>query len=127
MPATLAAAAAAVDAVRLAAGIHQVGYLNLLVVRVLVQQLGFFYADGTLERLSPRACRPDRRRPGEPGRADRDRHVPPSMVGLPGDRSNMSPPTVCIVALTVWQLGLVMLARARVSAWLARRGPWTAR
>ena len=51
---------------------------------------------------------------------------PPSMVGLPGDRSNMSPPTVCIVALTVWQLGLVMLARARVSAWLARRGPWTA-
>ncbi|HWD48253.1 MAG TPA: DUF4383 domain-containing protein [Actinomycetota bacterium] len=38
----------------------------------------------------------------------------------------MSPPTVCIVALTVWQLGLVMLARPRVSAWLARRGPWTA-
>ena len=55
VPATLAAAAAAVDAVRLAAGIHQVGYLNLLVVWVLVQQLGFFYADGTLERLSRRA------------------------------------------------------------------------
>ena len=32
VPATLAAAAAAVDAVRLAAGIHQVDYLNLLVV-----------------------------------------------------------------------------------------------
>ena len=30
------------------------------------------------------------------------------------------------MALTVWQLGLVMLARPRVSAWLARRGPWTA-
>ena len=31
-----------------------------------------------------------------------------------------------IVALTVWQVALVMLARRRVSAWLARRGPWTA-
>jgi hypothetical protein len=30
------------------------------------------------------------------------------------------------VALAVWQLGLVMLLRPRVSAWLARRGPWTA-
>ena len=55
VPATLAAAAAAVDAVRLAAGMRKVGYLNLLVVWVLVQQLGFFYADGTLERLSRRA------------------------------------------------------------------------
>ena len=127
VPATLAAAAAAVDAVRLAAGIHQVGYLNLLVVRVLVQQLGFFYADGTLERLSRRALA------GLTAAGLASLVVltgtgmyPPSMVGLPGDRSNMSPPTVCIVALTVWQLGLVMLARARVSAWLARRGPWTA-
>ena len=125
--ATLAAAAAAVDAVRLAAGIHQVGYLNLLVVWVLVQQLGFFYADGTLERLSRRALA------GLTAAGLASLVVltgtglyPPSMVGLPGDRSNMSPPTVCIVALTVWQLGLVMLARARVSAWLARRGPWTA-
>jgi hypothetical protein len=50
---------------------------------------------------------------------------PPSMVGLPGEESNMTPPTVCIIALTVWQVALVMLARGRVSAWLARRGPWT--
>jgi len=127
MPAVLAAAAAAVDAVGLAAGIHQVGYVNLLLVWVLVQQLGFFYADGTLQRLSRRALA------GLAGAGLAGLLVltgtglyPPSMVGLPGDRSNMSPPTVCIVALTVWQLGLVMLARARVSAWLARRAPWTA-
>ena len=104
VPATLAAAAAAVDAVRLAAGIHQVGYLNLLVVWVLVQQLGFFYADGTLERLSRRALA------GLTAAGLASLVVltgtgmyPPSMVGLPGDRSSMSPPTVCIVALTVWQ------------------------
>ncbi|HEX5878772.1 MAG TPA: phospholipase A2 [Actinomycetota bacterium] len=127
VPAAFAAAAAAVDAVRLAAGIHQIGYLNLLLVWVLVQQLGFFYADGTLERLSRRALA-GLAAAGLAGLLvlTGTGPYPPSMVGLPGDRSNMSPPTVCIVALTVWQLGLVMLARARVSAWLARRGPWTA-
>jgi peptidoglycan/LPS O-acetylase OafA/YrhL len=127
VPATLAAAAAAVDAVRLAAGGHQVGYLNLLLVWVLAQQLGFLYADGTLERMSRRALA-GLAAAGLAGLVALTGTglYPPSMVGLPGDRSNMSPPTVCIVALTVWQLGLVMLARARVSAWLARRGPWTA-
>jgi fucose 4-O-acetylase-like acetyltransferase len=127
VPATLAAAAAAVDAIRLAAGIHQVGYLNLLLVWALAQQLGFFYADGTLERLSPRALA-GLAAAGLAGllALTGTGPYPPSMVGLPGDRSNMSPPTICIVALTVWQLGLVMLARTRVSAWLARRGPWTA-
>src|SRR6266536_1721778 len=34
--------------------------------------------------------------------------------------------TICIVALAIWQLALVMLARGRVSAWLARPRPWTA-
>jgi fucose 4-O-acetylase-like acetyltransferase len=127
VPATLAAAAAAVDALRLAAGVQELGYLNLLVVWALAQQAGFFYADGTLTRLSRRALAGL----GAAGLAGlvvltgTDLY-PPSMVGLPGDASNMSPPTVCIVALTVWQVALVMLARGRVSAWLARRGPWTA-
>jgi fucose 4-O-acetylase-like acetyltransferase len=127
VPAALAAAAAAVDAVRFAAGIDQAGYLNLLLVWVLVQQLGFFYADGTLERWSRRALA-GLAAGGLAGLLvlTGTGLYPPSMVGLPGERSNMSPPTVCIVALAVWQLGLVMLARARVSAWLARRGPWTA-
>ena len=127
VPAALAAAAAAVDAVRLTAGIEQVGYLNLLLVWELAQQLGFFYADGTLERLSRRALA-GLAAAGLAGLLllTGPGPYPPSMVGLPGDQSNMSPPTVCIVALTVWQLGLVMLARARVSAWLARHGPWTA-
>jgi fucose 4-O-acetylase-like acetyltransferase len=127
VPAALAAAAAAVDGVRLAAGVEQVGYLNLLLVWVLVQQLGFFYADGTLARWSRRALA------GLAAAGLAGLMVltgtglyPPSMVGLPGEESNMSPPTVCIVALAVWQLGLVMLLRPRVSAWLARRGPWTA-
>jgi peptidoglycan/LPS O-acetylase OafA/YrhL len=127
VPAVLASVAAGVDALRLAGGVEQVGYLNLLVVWMLVQQVGFFYADGTLTRLSRRALAGL----GAVGLAGLvvltgSGAYPPSMVGLPGEDSNMSPPTLCIVALTVWQVALVMLARRRVSAWLARRGPWTA-
>jgi hypothetical protein len=35
----------------------------------------------------------------------------------------MSPPTVCIVALTVRQVALAVLARGRVSSWLAAAAP----
>ena len=127
VPVALAAAAAAVDALRLAAGVDQIGYLNLLVVWVLVQQVGFFYADGTLTRLSRRALA-GLAAAGLAGLVllTGSGLYPPSMVGLPGEESNMSPPTICIVALTVWQVALVVLVRGPVSAWLARRRPWTA-
>lgn len=42
-----------VDAVRFATGITEVGLLNLFFVWVLVQQLGFWYADGWLDRRRP--------------------------------------------------------------------------
>jgi peptidoglycan/LPS O-acetylase OafA/YrhL len=126
VPAALAAVAAAVDTLRFA-GLGRVGYCNMVVVWALVQQVGFFYADGTLARLS-------RRRLAGLAAAGLAALVvltgpgpyPASMVGLPGQDSNMTPPTVCILALTVWQVALVMLARGPVSAWLARRGPWAA-
>jgi fucose 4-O-acetylase-like acetyltransferase len=125
VPATLAAAGAAVDALRFA-GLQQLGYLNLLVVWALVQQVGFFYADGTLKRLTGRALA-GLAASGLGGLVvlTGTGLYPPSMVGLPGEKSNMTPPTVCIIALTVWQVALVMLARGRVSARLTRRGPWT--
>ena len=51
---------------------------------------------------------------------------PRSMVGLPGDPvSNMNPPSLCIVALTVWLVGLAMLVRAPLTRWLHRPRPWT--
>jgi hypothetical protein len=92
VPVALAAAAAAVDALRLAAGVDQIGYLNLLVVWVLVQQVGFFYADGTLTRLSRRALA-GLAAAGLAGLVllTGSGLYPPSMVGLPGEESNMSP------------------------------------
>lgn len=38
----------------------------------------------------------------------------------------MFPTTAPIAALATFQLGLVMLARPRLNAWLQRRGPWRA-
>jgi peptidoglycan/LPS O-acetylase OafA/YrhL len=126
VPATLAAVAVTVDTLRFAAGLEHAGYLNLLVVWTLVQQVGFFYADGTLPRLSRRALA-GLAAAGLGGLVvlTGAGPYPPSMVGLPGETSNMTPPTACLVALTVWQVALVMLARGPVSAWLARRRPWT--
>lgn len=52
---------------------------------------------------------------------------PVSMVGLPGARvSNMSPPTVCIILLTVMQTAVFTLLRPAGRRWLLRRGPWIA-
>ncbi len=46
---------------------------------------------------------------------------PRSLVGVPGERfSNMGPPTLAIVALTFLQVGLVVLLRERVAAFLDR-------
>jgi hypothetical protein len=49
------------------------------------------------------------------------------MVGLPGDRvSNMSPPTLALLAHAVWLTGLVLLMREPVARWLWRPRVWTA-
>ena len=42
---------------------------------------------------------------------------PGSMVGVPGERSNMAPPTLCIVALVLFQAGVVEVLRP----WMEQR------
>jgi len=41
-----------VDAARFGSGVHAIGYVNLLFVWLLVQQIGFWYADGWFARRS---------------------------------------------------------------------------
>ena len=117
----LAVAAATADvAVRVAdlPGLDRLGDLNFLLVWLFAHQLGFLYADGTL--------------PGWPRRAHLAMAAgglaaltvltasgawPRSMVGLPGEPvSNMNPPSLCIVALTIWLVGLAMLVPAAILA-----------
>jgi hypothetical protein len=138
VPVALGLAVVAVDALRLPPGeLHGIpfglglaglGMLNFPLVWLLVHQLGFFYADGSLVRL-PRAALAAMAGAGLAGLVllTSSEPYPTSMVGLPGEAmSNMNPPSACILALTFWLVGLAMLARPRLTAWLARPRPWTA-
>ena len=119
----LAATAVVVDVFRFGLDLTALGYINYPVVWLLAHQIGFLYADGVLTRrvsawlaaggiLSLAALINIGPYPG-------------SMVGLSTDEfSNMDPPTTAIVALTVWQVGLAMLLRGRVSRWLAGVRAW---
>ena len=104
------------------------GYLDYLVVFGFSQELGFLYADGVLVRarrrwwlLATAAALGALVLLTGPG------PYPVSMLGLPGQRvSNMLPPSVCVIAVGVVQLGLVMLARPALLRWLARPVAWRA-
>ena len=45
---------------------------------------------------------------------------PGSMVGVPGETSNMAPPTVCIVALVLLQAGMLEIIRPAIQLRLER-------
>jgi acyltransferase-like protein len=126
VPVALVAGVAIVDVLRFAAGVPLVGWVNLALVWLFAHQLGSFYADGSLVR------------------AGRNVHLamagaglaglivltnigvyPRSMIGTDVERiSNMNPPTACLLALTLWLVGLAMLAREPVRRWLAGTRPW---
>jgi peptidoglycan/LPS O-acetylase OafA/YrhL len=115
----LAGVAAAVDVARLGFGVPWIGWINLAVVWGLAHQAGFHHdalmraprwtgfglvASGVVGLSALLAI-------GYPG----------SMVGVPGDKwSNMSPPTVAIIALTMLQIGLIRLGHPAASRLLAR-------
>lgn len=125
IPAILVLGAAAVDLLAVGMEIPVVGYLNFAFVWLFVHQLGFFYADGRLQRSSRSVfwmlaiC-------GLLVLAALTASgiYSPSMVGLRNERSNTNPPTIAIIALTVWQLGLVMLLRDRITRWLSGVRVW---
>ena len=134
VPVFLVAGVVLVDVVRFGFAGRSVGWLNLGLVWIAVHQAGFFYGDGSLLKA---------------GRAAYlaligaglavlglltnlilvfdELWYPRSMVGVDIEPvSNMSPPSLAIVGLACWQIGLVMLLRDRVNTWLAGRRPWTA-
>jgi hypothetical protein len=124
VPAALATGATAVD---LAAGaVPAVGWANYALVFLFAHQLGFAYGDGS-------AARWPRRRVAAAALGALATLAlltagpyPLSMVGVGGDtRSNMSPPSVCIVALTLWLGALALLAEPALTRVLRRPRLWT--
>ncbi|GAA1797107.1 acyltransferase [Agromyces neolithicus] len=114
-PVVLLAAVVAVDITRLTTGAEPIGFLNLLLVWLLVQQLGFHLADGGLDRLSRGALW------GTAGGA-LALLVTLTVAGpYPPDMFvNLNPPTMTLVVLGVAQLALFQLARPRIRAFVER-------
>lgn len=114
----LAGIAGAVDIARFRYGHHALGWINMVVVWALCHQLGFFYT-----RIVSATRRIDWTMlwTGLFGLAGLvfSGLYPGSMVGVPGERSNMAPPTLCIVALLIFQAGVVEVIRP----WVERRLP----
>lgn len=126
VPVAMACAAAAVDVARLAFEVPLIGYLNFAFVWLFAHQLGFFYADGSLTR----------RRPAQlvlaavAGLAalvvlTQAGPYSTSMVGVSDGRvSNNDPPSICIVAHSLWLIAAAMLARPAATRWLQGERAW---
>ena len=114
-----AAAAGAVDILRFRYGYDWLGVVNMITVWGLCHQLGFFY-----ERLVAATRRADWTLlwAGLAGLAGlvASGLYPGSMVGVPGETSNMAPPTLCIVALVLFQAGVAEVLRPKLEARLDR-------
>lgn len=122
----MAVVVALVDVGRFGVGVEQLGLVNSALVWVFVHQLGYFYRDGTLERIGWR------------GQLSIVLGAlagltvltslpvyPRSMVATRElDLSHMWPTTAVIGLVALLQAGLAMLIRPRCAAWLRRRRVW---
>jgi len=115
--------AGAVDILRFRYGYEWLGLINMVFVWGLCHQLGFFY-----DRLAAATRRVDWALlwAGLFGLAGLvfSGLYPGSMVGVPGERSNMAPPTLCIVALVLFQAGVAEVLRPSMERRLPRP-QWT--
>ena len=118
----MAGLAALVDVLRFGQHLAWAAFLNLVVVWALCHQLGYFYRRLTDGPRTVPWCFVWGGLFGLVGLVLTNIY-PPSMVGVPGDRiSNMGPPTLCIVALCFFQVGLILLIRPWVLQRLRRPG-----
>jgi hypothetical protein len=120
----LAAAVGAVDLVSLGFGVEGLGGANYAFQWLFAHQLGFAYADGTLQRWGRRgAAAMASLGLGTLVLLTTVGGYPVSLVGVPGqERSNAQPPSLAMVALTLWLVGLALLLRPAGDRWLARPG-----
>lgn len=120
VPVVMAGCAALVDILRFRYHIRGIELVNMFLIWGMAHQLGFFWS-----RLiaAPRRfawCLTLGGFFALLGLTNMGLY-PKSMVGVPGEAiSNMAPPTLCIVALTLFQVGVVLLLRERITDWLDR-------
>ena len=126
--AALAVLVVLLDGLRLNDWLAGAAVVNYLAVFLFAQGLGFAYAEGRFDSVTPRRALTF---------ATLALAVlialttvgpyPVSMIGLPGQRiSNMSPPTVCVLVLGVAQAALLLALRRPLGTWLQRPRVWRA-
>uniref|UniRef100_A0A7V3RFW5 Acyltransferase n=1 Tax=candidate division WOR-3 bacterium TaxID=2052148 RepID=A0A7V3RFW5_UNCW3 len=115
-----------IDLIRFKFKIYWVGWFNVFTVWLFVHQLGFFYEDDTLINI------PVMKKfliafLGILGLIFLTNFgpYPKSMVGTGFEKiSNMNPPTICIVMLSLWLVGLAMILRDVINKWLENANFW---
>ncbi|WP_312167916.1 acyltransferase [Microbacterium sp.] len=108
--AALVLAALGIDALRAQTGIEGLGFVNLAFVWLALQQVGFFLADGTVDRLS-------RRIRGIVGAASLTALTATFLSGVysPDLIANINPPTCALILVGIVHLCAVSLLRDRIS------------
>ncbi len=140
VPVVLLVAAVAGDAFGFIGGMSAARVPNIASVWLLAHQLGYFYADGRLTRMTKgqlwamalgalavliMLTNPLIWFGHGPEYFSGLPHYPKSLLGTDNEPiSNMNPPTLALVAMTFWSIALAMLARPRVARWLERSRPW---
>lgn len=121
-------AAAFIDFLRIGLDMPVVGYLNFAFVWLFAHQLGFFYADGVLQSFSRKILvLVGGAALGGLALLTGSGIYSPSMVGMESEAaSNNSPPTICLILLTVWLASAAMLVRPAATRRLQQRKVWTA-
>lgn len=117
-----------IDLLRFVAEVRGIGWANFFFVWLFIHQLGFFYADGTFDRV-PRRLFWIMAVAGFAAMVGltQMQAYPASMVGCCSDEiSNMAPPTLAIMVFGIYQVGLAMLLRPSLARWLSRKRPWSA-
>lgn len=116
--AALVAASLAVDGLRALTGVDGLGFFNLAFVWLALQQIGFFLADGTIDRLS-------RLRRAVVGGAALTALVATFASGVysPDLIANINPPTGALVLVGVVHVMAASLFRARIETFSRRPGP----
>jgi hypothetical protein len=125
----LAGAVVVVDALRMSTDLTLVGYANYLFVWLAVHQLGYGYADGTLQRGGRRLAGllAGGGLAGAALLVFGTSAYPVLMVGLPGnDVSNSSPPNLALLAQSLFLVGTALLLRRAGSALMDRPRAWFA-
>jgi hypothetical protein len=132
--------AAVADAVGFITPFEEARWANVAFVWLLPHQLGFFYADDRITGLSRGALwgmalggLGTMLLLSNPifGDAGRDwfgiGHYPKSLLGTDVERiTNTYPPTIMLVAMAFWSIGVALLLRGPLTRWLRRDRPWKA-